>query len=112
VAPTDRRAADALLELGRRLVAERDPAALIAAACAAVREMTGARVASIAVTHPNGGIDRLIVDPPSTPPDAVPPLDAAGRGRIAARQTIRAPSVTHPDNPRAATIVLPVATPR
>jgi signal transduction histidine kinase/CheY-like chemotaxis protein len=108
--------AGALLALGRRLISERDPASLLPAACAAARELTGARLARVTVTRPNGEIERIIVDPPSGGADRVPDLDEHERARIVARQTVvtgGAPptrgEATEPRHP--SRIVTPLATP-
>jgi signal transduction histidine kinase len=81
--------ASALLELGGRLIAERDPAVMLAAACAAARELTGAALATLTVIRTNGEIARIIVDPPATPADRVPNLDGGERAHIDARQIVR-----------------------
>ena len=80
--------AGALLDLGHRLIAERDPAVLLAAACAAARELTGAALAGVTVTRSNGGIERTIVDPPTIGADTIPDLDREERSHIDARQSL------------------------
>jgi signal transduction histidine kinase/CheY-like chemotaxis protein len=100
----------AILEVGRRLLTERDPSAVLRSVCLAARELTGARMALIGVTSDGAGrIERIVSDISALPPAAVHQLPDSVLRSIEMRRPART-AYAPPGGEPIAMMVAPFAT--